>query len=181
MVVNHFERTESNFRGTIIDLETIGDFDRQYYSDSRQYRKITPVIFGTIDGRGIRITCAKNVDSISELRGIVMSLLPSLEKPFHAFNSDFERGILFHYTGKEVAFEGELNAEKYEKKELVVRALGIPNYDDPFNGNGFLCSQAWSRGELEKAIRHNRSCLLKERDILLKRGFRKPDLLELIP
>jgi len=27
---------------------------------------------------------------------------------------------------------------------------------------------------------HNRSCLLKERDILLKRGFRKPDDLRFI-
>jgi hypothetical protein len=30
------------------------------------------------------------------------------------------------------------------------------------------------------AIAHNRSCLLKEKDILLLRGYRKPDELEII-
>jgi hypothetical protein len=30
------------------------------------------------------------------------------------------------------------------------------------------------------SIRHNRSCLLKERDILMKRGYRPPDNLVFI-
>jgi len=38
---------------------------------------------------------------------------------------------------------------------------------------------AWQAGEFDKAVAHNRACLMKERDILLKRGYRKPDGLPL--
>jgi len=40
--------------------------------------------------------------------------------------------------------------------------------------------QAWQDEEFDKAMAHNRACLLKEKDILLKRGFRKPDELKFI-
>ena len=42
---------------------------------------------------------------------------------------------------------------------------------------GFDCMNAWLRGNQKQAIQHNRSCLLKERDILLNRGYRLPDFL----
>ena len=77
-------------------------------------------------------------------------------------------------------FQKELNQEKYESKSRAVSFLGIPQYNDPFNDNGLLCMNAWLKGQTEKAIAHNRSCLLKERDILLKRGTRKPDKLKFI-
>ena len=72
-------------------------------------------------------------------------------------------------------FEGELNKEKYEAKRTAVQVLNIPQYDDPFFDNGLLCMQAWEIGKTKEAIAHNRSCLLKERDILVKRGFREPE------
>ena len=74
----------------------------------------------------------------------------------------------------------ELNSEKFEAKRNVVQFLKIPSYEDPFSDNGLLCSQAWLDGYIDRAITHNRSCLLKERDVLLKRGFRKPDELKFI-
>ncbi|NKQ39887.1 MAG: hypothetical protein HF967_10615 [Methanosarcinales archaeon] len=57
--------------------------------------------------------------------------------------------------------------------------MKISKYNDPFNGNGKLCMHAWLRGDIKNAIAHNRACLLKEKDILLKRGFREPDNLKL--
>jgi len=93
----------------------------------------------------------------------------------YAFNSSFEMGSLYHNLRQRVIFEGELNKEKYEAKRSAVQLLDIPQYDDPFCDNGFLCMQAWEIGKIKEAVAHNRSCLLKERDILLKRGFRKPD------
>lgn len=39
---------------------------------------------------------------------------------------------------------------------------------------------AWDNGGYNEVIAHNRACLLKERDILLKRGYREPDILEFI-
>jgi hypothetical protein len=180
MVKIYDEEIKSEFDGAIIDLETIGYFDDRY-EDSRRYRNIIPVIFGYIHKDGIRILCAVDHDSISELRIEIVKVLDSLEKPFYAFNTHFERGVLFTHLGKKVVFEGELNSEKFESKRRVIQFLKIPNYGDPFYDNGLLCSQNWLKGNIDHAILHNRSCLLKERDILLERGFRKPDKLKLTP
>jgi len=140
---------------------------------------IVPVIFGYIDSESLQIHCAKKVDSLKQLNKIIDDVLGSLDKPFHAFNSDFERGAFFHSLKKEVTFERELNKEKFEAKRDAVKILKIPQYDDPFNDVGKKCSEAWQCGNIKDAIAHNRSCLLKERDILLKRGFRIPDPLRL--
>jgi hypothetical protein len=45
---------------------------------------------------------------------------------------------------------------------------------------GLQCSEAWKVGQFDKAIAHNRACLLKERDILIKRGCIKPNELKFI-
>lgn len=176
-MIIHEEKVDSNFEGTIIDLETIGEFSQDY--DSRKYQKIIPIIFGFIDNKTLKIFCAKNESSIAQLKEIIKTTLPNLKKPFYSFNSDFERGTLFHFLGKQVNFEGELNSTRFERKENVIINLKLPSHGDPFAGNGFECMKAWQKGEHEKAIAHNRSCLLKERDILMTRGFRKPDILEL--
>jgi len=173
------ENLKSEFEGTIIDLETIGNFDNRF-SDSRRCKDIVPIIFGFIDNKGIKILCAKNKDSIEKLKSEIINHIDSLKRPFHSFNTDFERAVLFHYLSKPIEFEREINKEKFEKKEYIVQTLKIPNYDDPFWGDGRACMNSWLKGNIEKSILHNRSCLLKERDILLKRGFRKPDELKLI-
>jgi hypothetical protein len=179
MIKIYSEKIKSDFEGTIIDLETIGEFDERYV-DSRRYRYIIPVIFGFINKEGIRILCAKKEDSTPELKEEIIGALDSLARPLYAFNTDFERGVLFNHIGKRIKFEGELNWEKFESKRRVIQFLEIPNYEDPFHDNGLLCSQSWLEGKIENAIWHNRSCLLKEKDILLKRGFRKPDSLKFI-
>lgn len=171
------EELISDFEGTIIDLETIGEFDNRF-DDSRRYINIKPVIFGYINKEVLKIICAENKSSLELEKQEVRRLLPELEKPFFAFNSIFEKGVLFHFLGTAVEF-GELNKERYENKENVIKLLGVSQYSDPFNGSGKLCMQTWLRGDLKRAMAHNRACLLKERDILLKRGFREPDELEL--
>lgn len=175
MVKIYEEEIKENFEGTIIDIETVGIFDRNF-KDSRQYKQIQPVIFGFINKNKLAIYSVDE-DNNEKLLKEVDKILNTLEKPFYAFNSDFERGVLFHSLNKEIIFEGELNKEKYEKKKNTEEELNISSYDDPFNGEGFLCVTNWLRGNKEKCIKHNRSCLLKEKDILLKRGFRKPDTL----
>jgi len=179
MIEEYSEVNDCSFRGTIIDIETIGSFSRGF-KDSRQYSKIQQVIFGYINKEELRILTAQKAEDISRLNEIVSFLLHDLEKPFHAFNCDFEMGVLFHNLKARHLFERELNKEKYEAKKKAVSELGIQQYNDPFNDNGLLCMQAWQNGEIGKAMAHNRSCLLKERDILLKRGFREPAGLEFV-
>ena len=179
MLKIHREDIKSDFGGTIIDIETIGFFND--YDDSRRYKDIVPVIFGYITRNELQIFCARNNNSVEGLKEKIMEMLETLKQPFHAFNCDFEKGVFFHSLNKRVRFERELNREKMESKARAVSDLKIPQYNDPFMDSGKMCMEAWQRGEIEKSMVHNRSCLLKERDILLKRGFRKPDVLKLVP
>ncbi len=179
MIIKLREDMTSDFEGMITDIETIGEFLNQY-PDSRQYKDIQLVIFGFINRHGLHISCAKGIEAISELKEKIEDIIGGLEKPFYAFNSQFERGVLFYELGREIDFDGELQKEKYESKARAIRDLDIPNYDDPFHDRGLWCMNAWHNGEFDKAIAHNRACLLKERDILLKRGFRRPDELKFV-
>ncbi len=182
MIIEHKENVSSNFEGTIIDIETIGEFNRRYRAtnDSREYEYIQQIIFGFINGQGLHIFYVREMEGITELNEKVVEIIDSLERPFYAFSSEFERGVFFHQLGKKINFEGELQKEKYESKADAVRNLGIPNYDDPFYDRGLWCMNAWHNGEFDAAIAHNRACLLKEREILLKRGFREPDELKFV-
>jgi hypothetical protein len=174
MVIVYSEVTKANFEGTVIDIETIGDFCRGY-EDSREYRNMAPIIFGYIDKNGLKIHCAKKIESIINLKMAVAQIVLTLRKPLYAFNCCFEQGVLFHSCGITINFDGELNKERYELKKNAVTSLSIENYDDPFNDIGFKCKLAWEAGDTNSSIKHNRSCLLKERDILLRRGYRTPD------
>lgn len=174
MVIVHTEKIKSDFEGTIIDIESIGEFSRGY-QDSREYQDIIPVIFGYIDKNGLEIHCAKGIESIGIIKNLIADTLPTLTKPLYAFYCNFERGSFHHNCGISIDFDGELNREKYESKRKAIINLGIENYDDPFNDIGNKCRLAWEDGKTNLSIQHNRSCLLKEREIFLKRGFRTPD------
>jgi len=178
LIIEREEKTTSDFEGTIIDIETIGQF-RNQYPDSRRYMHIQLVIFGFIDRHALHIFCARGMEAHSELNRKTEELIEALPRPFYAFNSAFERGVLFYELSRKIDFEGELQ-EGYESKASARSYLGIPNYDDPFYDSGYLCMVAWENGEFDKAIAHNRACLLKERDILLKRGFRKSEELRFV-
>ena len=182
VIIEHKEDISSNFEGTIVDIETIGEFDEcyRYTNDSREYHYIQQVIFGFINGQGLHILCAKGMEAISQLKEKTEGILDSLERPFYAFQSGFERGVLFHQLGKRIDFDGELQRYRGESKGNARTELDILNYGDPFNDVGKLCMQTWLRGEFDRTIAHNRACLLKERDILIKRGFRKPNELKFV-
>ena len=178
MLIVHREKAPSDFKGTIIDIETVGNFCSYY--DSRSYQNLKLVILGYINNDSLNIFCAENREAIFEIREQSSSIIQNLEKPFFAFNCCFEMGVLYHFCGLKLEFDGELMEKKmigikWENKREACAKLRISNYDDPFNGDGGFCSAAWLNGNYEDAIRHNRSCLLSERDILLKRGYRKPD------
>lgn len=180
MIIVHSEKIKSKFEGTIIDIETIGDFCREYDDDdSRQYSKLVPTIFGYITKDKLKIRCAEGKTALKELQKVVTRILPSLKRPIYAFQCRFERGVLHHCYVVKLKIDGELNARTREWKGNACAELDIPNYNDPFNNVGKECVFAWLRGDYENAIQHNRSCLLKERDILLKRDYRKPDKLRM--
>lgn len=178
MLKVYSEKNDLSFDGTIIDLETIGNFCKYY--DSMEYKKLEMTIFGYINKHELKIFCAKGKEAISELKEKSAKIITKLAKPFVAYNCCFEMGVLYHSCGIKIEFDGELMKEKvagvkWENKREACAELDVSNYGDPFNGFGNQCSSAWLNGNYEDAIKHNRSCLLSERDILLKRGYRKPD------
>ncbi len=175
MIREYTEEAKSSFEGTIIDIETIGEFDPAYPYDSRHYRKIRQTIFGHIDKDRLHIYCAQSLEDIEQLRLMTPQIFAGLPRPYYAFNCNFESGVWFHQIGLQIKFDGELQGEPFESKKNAIIKLKIPNYDDPFWDKGQLCIRAWNEKQFDQAIAHNRACLLKERDILLKRGSCEPD------
>ena len=173
------EDTISNIDGTIIDLETIGEFANEYF-DSRRYSQVKPVFFGYMTKEGLTIICTERESQIKQFLSDLPEIISDLPRPFYSFNTEFEMGVLFHNLGRQVLFDGELTKEKYELKSSAVRELKLDNYNDPFNDEGKWFPPNWKKGNMKDCIAHNRADLLKERDILLKRGFRKPDELEFV-
>jgi hypothetical protein len=176
MISEHKELITSDFKGTVIDIETIGSFENNplYRNDTRRMKNIKQVIFGYISSKELRILYAKDKESIEELNCLTVQILETLERPFYALNTSFESGVWFNQLQKKCTFDGELQKERFERKADARRYLKIPNYDDPFNDDGYACMIAWEKGQFDKAVAHNRACLLKERDILIKRGCTNP-------
>ena len=166
MVLVRQEHSFMRVRGTIIDLESIGGFDRAYTSwDPRQYAYISPTIFGYITGETLVQHCAEGEEQIQDVVEIMKYTLPELEKPFYALNCSFERCIIANTCGQTHTFR-DVRENKYHGSKWAIRQrLGIPTYDDPFHGDGLRCIHEWHRGNYHDCLRHNRACLLIERDI----------------
>ena len=143
------------------------------------------------DGKQIKqiILLTKNFERISK------EIIPNfnkIEQPFYGFNVKFEVGITFWQTNILRNFDYELqnkNVGMYgEKKEIIFQDLINKNnhhafldiFEDPYNGEGYMAVKEWEKfiedpkinGHLiERVIKHNRACLLKEWYIL---SHRKP-------
>jgi len=180
MIQEYTEETKSDFEGTILDIETIGEFDQSCQWDSRHYRKFKQTILGYIDKNRLHIYCARNMEGIEKLRLLTPELLAGMKRPFYAFNCSFESGVWFNLMGIRIKFDGELQGESFESKKNAILKLRISNYNDPFWDNGQMCIKAWNNRDFEKTIAHNRACLLKEREILLKRGYCEPAKVQFI-
>ncbi|MEM2933385.1 MAG: hypothetical protein QXL78_00510 [Methanocellales archaeon] len=172
------ERNESNFSGSIIHIDTVGNI-RNEFTNSRRYSELSPFIVGLIDRNKLKIMYALDKPSISLFRGRVIALINEFQKPYFAFNATVVQAVLYHFTGQKIDIAGELNRKAFESRLFAIHALNIPQYGDPFSDQDKLCTQAWLKGEIEKCVAHVRACLLKERDIFIKRGFRKPEEIKL--
>ena len=166
MVLVRRERSSMRMRGTIIDLETIGGFNRAYPPwDPRHYANISPTIFGYLTGETLAQHCAEDTEEIQEIIHLMRDTLPKLEQPFYALNCNFERCVITNTCGQEHPFHDVRENKYYGSKWAIRQRLGIPTYDDPFHGDGLQCMHEWHRGNYDDCLRHNRACLLIERDI----------------
>jgi hypothetical protein len=177
MLELHEKQEGLNYQGTIIDIETIGDYTPNVYPkyDSREFNKIKCVIFGYINKSGVHVHCAEGIKDISNLEDTVKLLVKGLTnlRPLYALNCHHEMGVLFHHMGIELIFDKELQAKDYESKESALVTMSIDGkcFKDPFQGTakpGLECKIAWENDQYEMSLRHNRACLLKEQALMLK-------------
>jgi len=159
-------------RGTIIDLETIG-LIRNNLSGLSKYGLVQPYLFGYLFENTLVQKYVEKFDHIPAFIDLLQSMdfFGFSERPFFAYNTEFERGVLYFSTGKTVLFDGDIKKGK-ESKEAVVRRLGIETYSDPFPGAGIKCIEEFKKGNIADCLAHNQSCLLKEREILFREGYR---------
>jgi hypothetical protein len=177
--------TKERIEGTIIDLETIGEFNQT--GSIGRYKHILPITAGFFCEDKIEIfyISGETPEDFNHLRTAIQMKLRNVLRPFYAFNSDFEMGVLYWFLGSPVVFDRDLmmkvttdcGKEVWESKRIVVEKLGIPNFDDPFCDMGFKVPCAWREFQsthdddvLENIVLHNRACLLKEYMILTQRG-----------
>lgn len=170
MVELYEETVIKKIPGTIIDLETIGEFNRKY-KDHRRLANLLPVIYGTLSENNLCIHYISNVNEVPDLLEVIKGTIEELPRPLWAFNYDFEQSIIYNQLGLKLEFK-ELQAIPYESKRNAVKVLRIEQFGDPFNDDGLLCSQKWKEGEINDAVSHNRACLLKEAEILLRRTLK---------
>ena len=144
----------ANIRGTVVDLETTG-----LPQDGAEV-----ITLGTVTGNTMQILQRTDETNFAK---IVRAELAKCPRPFYAFNKSFEEGMLG------ITVDGELQAEKYEKK---TRAISVARLYDPFYGSGFEVVKAWheygatGRADLLGAIMdHNEADLLLETCLLIVR------------
>ncbi len=173
------EPVDCDFEGTIVDLETIGLFTTvppqrlEFGQDIiRKYQKIKVTTVGTLSDGVLQIAIALGQEHLNEFGKKALSIVSGSDRPLYAFNKPFEEGCLFWIARSVFDFENELQARAMENKERAVQQLKIPSYNDPYRGQGKMCVDAFIKGDLENIAKHNRACLLKERDILRIRGAR---------
>lgn len=76
------EEVIGDIDGSVIDIETIGDFEKRYRGNSREYKNLRQVILGYINGNELRIPCAHGRQGISELAEATEEILRSLKRPY---------------------------------------------------------------------------------------------------
>jgi hypothetical protein len=191
MLLERHEDKDSSFIGTIIDIETTGGYCKYHLGstknsrDSREYKDLKMVIFGYMNKQGLHIYCAKGIEAIFEVEEVAKQLLATTakERPIYAFNCHQEMGVFFHQLNIEIRFDKELQSREFERKEDALHSLGIfDSYGDPFHSKfkpGNACRLAWESHHFNEAILHNRACLLKEHELLLKGRGITPIPLEL--
>lgn len=175
------ESRETPFEGSIVDIETIGDFRKvgsralplgSDYLQRYQLMEITTV--GILSNGKLSVYVANGQNNLDAFQQTATRKMREATSPLFAFNKAFEEAC-YYWNSEHKLFniDYELQKEPFEKKENVVRMLGIDNYDDPFYGEGFKCVGAFRSNDLQSIAAHNRACLLKETQILSKRGAEK--------
>ena len=147
----------------IVDVET-----RELLKDvDWDSRRLTPTVVGILFQNLIIQIIRVTANGLDEIRRKLSYELEVLRKPFLAFNSDFDRYVLFGTCGRYFPF---VDIQEYygQTKEDAKKQHNI-KVKDVFNGNGCTAVDFYHKYEktgnrefLEKVVQHNQACLLTE-------------------
>ncbi len=179
-ILGRYRVEYKTFEGTVIDLET----DEQNFSDelhgAGRYKNHCAVCCGILDKNKVEIIAKTCYASDELFVQAVDEKAKGTNHPYYAFNVGCDVALLSNLLGREIRFNRELQQREYESKRDVKESLGIPNFDDPFNGYGLLATKEWTRhletreiNCVKRIVAHNFACVLKEYTILIRRGFRE--------
>ncbi len=146
----------------VIDVETIDAVD---FDENR--KKLRPSMIGIFYKDRIKQIVLENIGDMSRFKETIIKELDKLPKPFLAFNKDFDKEVIFGFTGKSYPFK-EIQEFKYQKKQDAKLQYGIDVYD-PFHGDGLQAVNFYqkylktnNKKLLNFVIQHNRACLVTE-------------------
>jgi hypothetical protein len=167
MIENRETAPRFRLKGTIVDIETTGGINFQNSPrDPSYYEDLRPTILGYLTDDLLVQHCAESEEEIEDLIGVMSRT--QFNEPIFALNTRFERSIFSKFCQRDLWITDVrlgISGSKWDIRER----LGIPTYDDPFEGDSARCDPDWVNGDYENCLRHNRACLLIERDILYSR------------
>ncbi len=112
----------------VVDVETIDAIE----GDNRT--KLRPSMVGIFYKDKIKQIVLENIQNINKFKEIIIKELDKLPQPFLAFNKDFDKSVIFGFTGKNYSFK-EIQEFKFQKKQHA-KLQYLINVYDPFHGDG---------------------------------------------
>jgi hypothetical protein len=158
--------TNPPYEGTIIDVETNHNYQ--------------PICFGSIHGNQLSILYIKDdePDTWEALTRVINTKLEQLPKPYLAFHATFDQEVISDLLGRPIPFDGDLHVLPHSK-DRTHRKLGGKPIPDPLKSRSSQVPTLWGKYLrrkrkflLERIIKHNRACLLKETYISQQAGWK---------
>jgi hypothetical protein len=176
--MENFQGKYRSFEGAVIDLESDGEPFQDYLYGAHRYAKHSATSFGILDKDHVEVITKTYETTDEQFVQEVEKALHEINRPYYAFNAEFDMALLSKLLDKEIAFERDVMVI-YAKKELLVGKYGISNFDDPFKGEGNLAGISWKKHLQTRDMKyvlhivaHNRACVLKEYSLLLYHGYK---------
>lgn len=146
----------------VIDVETIDAIN-----NDNNRTKLRPSIIGVFYKDMIKQIILENIEDINKFKEIIIKELDKLPQPFLAFNKDFDKSVIFGFTGKSYSFK-EIQEFEYQRKHDAKLQYNINIYD-PFHGDGLQAVYFYQKylktndkKLLNFVVQHNRACLVTE-------------------
>ncbi len=170
MTPGHEEYTETipnpPYEGTIIDVET--------------NHHCLPICFGSLHNNQLSILYISDdePETWDAHTHAITSKLTELPRPYLAFRATFDQEVTSDLLGQTVSFDGDLHVLPYSK-DRAHRKLGGKPIPDPLKGQSSQVPILWDKYLrrkhqflLDRIIKHNRACLLKETHISQQAGWK---------